>query len=78
LGFSSQYPPTNPYYLRRTTRRCGAQATALGGPWTPAGALPESFRKLPADDDNWKDVVLNLPGKQITQVPKVNVTNDTC
>ena len=67
-----QYPPTNTYYLRNDAT--WLKATALGGPWTPAGALPESFRKLPADDDNWKDVVLNLPGKQITQVPKVNVT----
>ena len=38
--------------------------------------LPESFKKLPADD-NWKDVKANLPGKAIaaTAVPRVFVSN---
>jgi len=67
-----QYPPTNTYYLRNDATWLKSKTT--GGPWTPAGTLPESFRKLPADDDNWKDVVLNLPGKPITHVPKVDVT----
>lgn len=67
-----QYPPTNTYYVRDDAT--WLKATALGGPWTPAGKLPDSFKKLPADDDNWKDVVLNLPGKALTQPPKVNVT----
>ncbi|HKP36501.1 MAG TPA: hypothetical protein VJT71_06555 [Pyrinomonadaceae bacterium] len=67
-----QYPPTNTFYLRDDAT--WVKATALGGPWTPAGKLPDSFKKLPADDDNWKEVVLNLPGKPVTQVPKVNVT----
>ncbi len=63
-----QYPPTNTYYLRDDAS--WLKAANLNGPWTPAGKLPESFRKLPADD-NWKDVVLNLPGKPITAVPHV-------
>jgi hypothetical protein len=67
-----QYPPTSTYYLRNDAT--WLKATALGGPWTPAGPLPESFKKLPATDDNWKEVVLNLPGKPITSVPKVDVT----
>lgn len=67
-----QYPPTRTYYLRNDAT--WLKAPALGGPWTPAGALPESFRKLPADDDNWKEVVLNLPGKPVTRVPRVEVT----
>ena len=67
-----QYPPTNTYYLRNDTT--WLKATALGGPWTPAGALPESFKKLPADDENWKEVVLSLPGKPITHIPKVDLT----
>ena len=67
-----QYAPTNTYYLRNDAT--WLKATALGGPWTPAGPLPESFKKLPATDDNWKEVVLNLPGKPITSVPKVDVT----
>lgn len=67
-----QHPPTNTYYLRDDAT--WLKAAAIGGPWTPAGRLPASFKKLPADDDNWKEVVLNLPGKAITQPPKVNVT----
>src|SRR5215831_23375 len=63
-----QYPPTNTYYLRDDAS--WLKAINLNGPWTPAGKLPESFRKLPGDD-NWKDVVLNLPGKPITQAPHV-------
>jgi len=67
-----QYTPTNTYYLRDDAS--WLKATAIGGPWTPAGKLPDSFKKLPAEDDNWKEVVLNLPGKPFTRVPKVNVT----
>ena len=67
-----EYPPTKTYYLRDDAS--WLKATALGGPWTPAGKLPDSFKKLPAEDDNWKEVVLNLPGKPFTRVPKVNVT----
>jgi hypothetical protein len=67
-----QYPSTNTYYLRNDAT--WLKATTLGGPWTAAGTLPESFKKLPADDDNWKDIVLNLPGKPITHVPKVDVS----
>jgi hypothetical protein len=45
------------------------------GPWQPAGRLPESFGKLPKDD-NWKDVLASLPGKglQAAQVPTVYVS----
>jgi uncharacterized membrane protein YgcG len=67
-----QYPPTSTYYLRNEAT--WLKSTAIGGPWTPAGPLPESFKNLPATDDNWKEVVLNLPGKPIAHVPKVDVT----
>ena len=63
-----QYPATNTYFLRDDAS--WLKATNLNGPWTPAGKLPESFRKLPGDE-NWKDVVLNLPGKPITHPPHV-------
>jgi len=66
-----QYPPTNTFYLRNDAT--WLKATGLRGPWTSAGVLPESFKKLPADD-NWKDVVLNLPGKPVTHLPRVDVT----
>jgi hypothetical protein len=48
----------------------------LKGTWSPAGKLPESFAKLPAEQ-NWTDVKANLPGKPLkaSAVPKVLVTN---
>ncbi len=64
---------TKTYYLRHNDT--WLKATDVMGPWAPAGKLPESFMKLPADE-NWKDVKANLPGKSIkdSAVPKVFVT----
>ena len=47
----------------------------MKGPWTPAGKLPASFDKLPADE-NWKDVKATLPGQKVNakDVPKVFVS----
>ena len=42
------------------------------GPWTPAGKLPDSFAKLPADE-NWKDVKAALPGQKIAAGKASNV-----
>jgi uncharacterized membrane protein YgcG len=69
-----QYAPANTFYLRNDAT--WLKAPAVTGPWTPAGKLPDSFKKLPADDDNWKEVVLNLPGKPIQRAPAVYVSND--
>jgi len=46
------------------------------GPWAPAGNLPASFSNLPKDSDNWKEVISNIPGKQVAadQVPTVYVS----
>ena len=51
------------------------KATDVKGPWSPAGKLPDSFKKLPAED-NWKEVKANLPGTPVaaSAVPKVFVT----
>jgi hypothetical protein len=67
-----QHDPTNTYYLRNNDT--WLKATDVKGPWSPAGKLPDSFKKLPADE-NWKDVKANLPGKSIdgSAVPKVFV-----
>src|SRR5262249_42427152 len=61
------------FYLRN--EGTWLKAMDLKGPWTPAGKLPESFNKLPPDD-NWKDVKAALPGKKIDdkKVPKVFVS----
>jgi hypothetical protein len=67
-----QYSPNNTYYLRNYTT--WLKALNVKGPWEPAGKLPESFNKLPADE-NFKDVKANLPGKTLSadKVPTVFV-----
>ena len=55
-----QHGTTNKLYLRNNDT--WLMASDLNGAWSPAGKLPESFTKLPAED-NWKDVKANLPGK---------------
>jgi hypothetical protein len=57
-----QHEASSGYYLR--VESSWLRATDLGGPWAPAAALPESFSKLP-DDDNWKDVKAALPGETL-------------
>jgi hypothetical protein len=51
------------------------KAPALTGPWTPAGTLPPSFARLPADD-NWATVKASLPGRRISagETPAVFVS----
>ena len=68
-----QHTPTNTYYLRNNDT--WLKASDLNGKWAPAGTLPASFSKLPAED-NWKDVKANLPGKAVkaAAVPKVLVS----
>ncbi len=68
-----QYTPTSTLYLRNNDT--WLKATDVKGPWSPAGKLPASFSKLPAED-NWKDVKANLPGKPVaaSAVPKVFVS----
>ena len=67
-----QHVPTNTFYLRNDAS--WLQAADVKGPWVAARTLPDSFRKLPADE-NWKDVKANLPGKPIAgAVPHVFVS----
>jgi hypothetical protein len=68
-----QHGPTSTFYLRNNDT--WLKASDIKGPWAAAGTLPESFKKLPADD-NWKDVKANLPGKSIkaSAVPRVFVS----
>jgi hypothetical protein len=68
-----EHGPTKTYYLRNGT--VWMKAADVKGPWTPAGNLPESFKKLPADD-NWKDVTASLPGTSVSasQAAKVFVS----
>ncbi len=68
-----QHGPTNTLYLRNNDT--WLKASDLKGTWGPAGALPASFSKLPAED-NWKDVKANLPGKTLKpgSAPRVFVS----
>jgi hypothetical protein len=68
-----QHQPTGMYYLRNETS--WLRATDLKGYWSRAGKLPDSFSKLP-DEENWKDVKANLPGAAAKTLPKVYVTTD--
>ncbi len=54
------------YYLRNDN--AWLTARAIEGPWTPERRLPDSFFRLPADD-NWKDVRAALSGPASTAAP---------
>ena len=68
-----EHTPTKAFYLRRDAN--WLQASDVKGPWAPAGKLPESFGKLPAED-NWKEVKANVPGKSLSakNAPRVYVS----
>jgi hypothetical protein len=68
-----QHGPTKTFYLR--SEETWLKAAELEGPWGPAGKLPDSFGKLPADE-NWKDVKAALPGQKLAadKAPKVFVS----
>jgi hypothetical protein len=68
-----EHATTKTYFLRND--KVWMKATDLKGAWTPAGTLPASFSKLPADE-NWKDVKASVPGTQAAanQLPKVFVS----
>jgi hypothetical protein len=58
-----EHAPSKTIYLRYNDS--WLQSAAIEGPWTAVkGKLPDSFSKLPADD-NWADVRAALPGKTL-------------
>jgi hypothetical protein len=68
-----EHGPTRALFLRHDSS--WLTATQLHGPWKPAGKLPESFARIPADD-NWKDVKAAVPGRTLSaaSVPRVFVS----
>ena len=70
-----EHEPTKTFYLRDD--KTWLKATAIAGPWTPAGKLPESFKKLPKDD-NFKEVRDAVPGKSLSEksAPKIFVSQE--
>ena len=69
-----QHGTSSTLYLRN--EKSWMTAADLKGPWTPAGTLPDSFKKLPADE-NWKDVKAAVPGvkQDAKRTPKVFVSS---
>jgi hypothetical protein len=67
------HQPSSTYYLRRDND--WFKAGDVRGPWSAAGTLPESFSKLPSDD-NWKETRATLPAKSVpaANVPRVFVS----
>ena len=53
-----EFLPSNTYYLR--VNDGWMKASKVDGPWTPTATLPDSFAKLP-NDDNWKDARAAIP-----------------
>jgi hypothetical protein len=68
-----EHAASNTLFLRHD--RMWLKSPALVGPWTPAGSLPSSFARLPADD-NWTAVKASLPGRRAGtgEVPTVFVS----
>lgn len=68
-----RHGPTSTYYLRDGDS--WLKAADINGPWSAAGTLPASFKKLPAEE-SWKEVKAALPGKSIKAgaVPMVFVS----
>jgi hypothetical protein len=68
-----EHGPSKTFYLRHDSS--WLKATDVKGAWSPAGDLPGSFAKLPADA-NWKEVKAALPGKKLDpkKAPKVFVS----
>jgi len=66
-----EYPPSKTLYLRNDKQ--WLQAPSIKGPWTIARTLPDSFGRLPADE-NWKDVREAIPARGTSAIPKVFVS----
>jgi hypothetical protein len=68
-----EHTPTKTFYLR--DEKTWLKSAAIAGPWVPAGKLPESFKKLPKDD-NFKEVRDAVPGKSLSEksAPKIFVS----
>ena len=58
-----EHVPSKTLYLRHGS--IWMRAAAISGPWEPTTALPESFSRLPIDD-NWRDVRSGLPARKIS------------
>ncbi len=64
--------PTSTYYLLNGESWMET-ADPVKGPWKNRDKLPESFSKLP-DDENWKEVKKHIPGKAAEGQPQIFVS----
>jgi len=67
------HEPSKTYYLLNDGSWLATKD--LKGSWAPAGKLPDSFTRLPADD-NFKEAAAAVPGKKLSasKAPKVFVS----
>jgi hypothetical protein len=70
-----QHTPTNAYYVRYNQSWL-TTTDVVKGEWKPTTKLPDSFKTLPDENGNWKDVKAAVPGHALesSQVPKVFVS----
>jgi hypothetical protein len=68
-----QHTPTNTFYL--LDKGSWLMTTDLKSGWVPVDKLPESFKKLP-QDENWKETSAAVPGKKLDakKAPRVFVS----
>ena len=60
----------NTYYLRNFDGWMSARA--LVGPWQAGPDLPKALKQLP-DEDNWREVKANIPGRKFSSEASPNV-----
>jgi len=63
-----EHSPTKTFFLRYNNG--WLSASDVQGPWKEAQKLPDSFSKLPADD-NWKEARTAIPARALANVPAV-------
>lgn len=68
-----RHGPSGTLYLRNDD--AWLRASDVKGPWTAADTLPQSFSRLP-DEEDWKDAKAALPGRRLNaaRVPGVFVS----
>jgi hypothetical protein len=67
-----EYAPGKTFFLRN--EKTWLMATSVKGPWSETNTLPESFSRLPAND-NWKDTLAAIPPAQKTPpAPRIFVS----
>ncbi|MGB0715068.1 MAG: hypothetical protein ACPGXK_04265 [Phycisphaerae bacterium] len=51
-----------------------SSSDVMKGPWNPSTKLPDDLSKLP-DDENWEEIKKHIPGRTISLLPQVFVSD---